>query len=99
MLSSLTPKQRELANVMSNISEKCYSAGWIDNLEFILWKALINGEQKIGHGIISNEDINRLMQLSRDCDCWIYFDDTEEETAIDLITWKRRFEETIVDGP
>lgn len=33
MIDKLTPKQQQLANLMSDISEECYYAGWMTGLE------------------------------------------------------------------
>ncbi|WP_345245091.1 hypothetical protein [Nibrella saemangeumensis] len=84
---------------MSDLSEKCYSAGWLENLEYVLWDASITGERKFGQDIVSQQDIDQLMQLSNDCNCWIYFDDITEETAIDLAVWRQKFETAISLNP
>jgi hypothetical protein len=99
MLHDLTSEQRQLADFMSNISEKCYYAGWLSNLEYILWDAVNNGEKEFGHGIISDQDVRTLMQLSKDCNCWIYYDDTTEETALDLANWRYKFNEAAIKNP
>jgi len=87
MLEDLTPQQRELANAMSEISERCYCASWMENLEFTLWDAVNDGEMKYGQDKITNQDIERLKQLSKNCNSWIFFDDANEETAFDLTLW------------
>ncbi|GAA4459766.1 hypothetical protein GCM10023189_33890 [Nibrella saemangeumensis] len=99
MLNDLTTQQRKLADFMSDLSEKCYSAGWLENLEYVLWDASITGERKFGQDIVSQQDIDQLMQLSNDCNCWIYFDDITEETAIDLAVWRQKFETAISLNP
>ncbi len=80
---------------MSELSESCYSAGWMKYLEYVLWEATINGERNYGTGRISNVDISTLLQLSRNCNCWIYFDDVKEETTIDLEDWKELYKNSI----
>lgn len=99
MLDDLTMKQRRLADFMSELSEKCYSAGWLENLEYVLWDASTKGERKFGQDIISQQDIDQLIQLSKDCNCWIYYDGTTEETAIDLRLWRQKFDEAISQNP
>jgi hypothetical protein len=91
MLADLNLKQQELAVFMSDISERCYSAGWMMDLEYVLWEALTNGERKYGHDIISPSDIIQLKQLSKQCNCWIYFDDINDQTAIELDQWQEKF--------
>lgn len=88
MLSNLMVDQLALANLMSDISERCYNAGWMNHLEFVLWHALLHGPCAYGHGFITEKDIENLKSLSAEADCWILFDDTNEETAIDLQTWR-----------
>ncbi len=34
----LTKSQRRLRDLMSSISERCYSAGWMDGTDFRLWQ-------------------------------------------------------------
>jgi hypothetical protein len=75
MLSDLTIDQKRLADLMSEISEKCWTAGWATNLEYVLWDALMNGERQYGRNIISQQEIQALETLSKACNCWIYFDD------------------------
>ncbi|MBS1669529.1 MAG: hypothetical protein JST58_19305 [Bacteroidetes bacterium] len=84
---------------MSDISENCYSAGWLENLEYVLWDAITNGERKFGHGIIYQKDIDKLEQLSKDCNCWIYYDDVTEQTAIRLDLWRQKFATDIIQNP
>jgi hypothetical protein len=95
MLNCLTIEQRILADFMSNLSEKCYSAVWLENLEYVLWDTLTKGERKFGQDVISQQDIDQLIQLSKDCNCWVYYDDATEETAIDLLSWRQKFDKAI----
>jgi len=99
MIYDLDPDQSQLANLMIDISERCYSAGWMADLEYILWYAVINGQRKYGHGIIPQDDIDELQKLSKACYAWIYFDDENEETAINLDIWVLIFEKAIIENP
>ena len=88
MLNNLSTKQSDLANYMSEISERCYAAGWEMGLEFNLWYALINGLPiKYGQDLITENDIIRLKELSEKCNCWIFFNHDKGETAIDISDW------------
>ena len=95
MLNDLTKEQRILADFMSDLSEKCYSAGWLENLEYVLWDTLTKGERKFGQDILSQQDIDQLIQFSKDCNCLVYYDDATEETAIDLALWRQKFDQAI----
>ena len=91
MESDLTEKELRLAAFMSEISENCYSAGWMQNLEYALWNAVINGERKYGQSYITEADISTLIKLSTDANAWIIFDNEKEETALSLKEWTKKF--------
>jgi len=81
----------KLADLMSDISEEAYCAGWMANLEYVLWDAVLNGERQYGRYFIKQKDIDALITLSHLTDSWIYFDDDNEETAMPLNSWRERF--------
>jgi hypothetical protein len=91
MESDLTEKELRLAAFMSEISENCYSARWMQNLEYALWNAVINGERKYGQSYITEADISTLIKLSTDANAWIIFDNEKEETALSLKEWTEKF--------
>ncbi|ARS40052.1 hypothetical protein CA265_10485 [Sphingobacteriaceae bacterium GW460-11-11-14-LB5] len=95
MESDLTEKELRLATFMSEISENCYSAGWMQNLEYELWYALINGERKYGQSYITEADISTLLKLSTDADAWIVYDDDKGETALSLKKWTEKFNKDV----
>lgn len=99
MLNDLTILERALADLMSDLSEKCYYAGWMEHLEYVLWDAVINGERRYGREVIDLSDIKRLKELSDACGGWIYFDDNTEETAIPLPMWQTMYAEKIDSMP
>ena len=78
MLKDLTPDQTRLAQLMSELSEKAYYAGWMSGLEYAL-------------STFSSQDVRNLLRLSEACGGWIVFDDETEETWVPLAEWKRRF--------
>lgn len=91
MLTNLTKDQLALAELMSQISEAGFSAGWMMGLEYDLWTALKGGSRKYGHYIITQDDINQLQSLANQCGCWIVFDDEHEETAVELKTCQEMY--------
>src|SRR5687768_10007839 len=99
MLNDLTVDQRRLADLMSDLSERCYYAGWLKNLEYVLWDACINGERSFGHDRITQQDIHQLMDYAQTYNCWIYNDKETEETAIDLQLWRDVFAKAVSDDP
>jgi hypothetical protein len=99
MFENLTIKQELLARIMSDISERCYCAGWIKNLEYVLWHAMITGERKYGHDVITQRDIDTLKLLSDETNSWIFFDDELYEIAIDLVSWHSKFKNVVSSNP
>ena len=99
MRKDLTTQQSLLADYMSAISERCYYAGWVRDLEYVLWDAVLHGQRKYGHDTISPKDIETLSDLSKASSAWIIFDDNTEETAIGLHDWKEKFQRDIQHNP
>jgi len=90
MLRDLSASQRDLADFMSAISERLFSAGWIDGLEYKLWSAASEGLSETGLLQITIEEIAGLRERSARCDGWIVFDDKSEETFVSLPDWQQR---------
>jgi hypothetical protein len=95
MLQDLTLQQKHLAETMSDISERCYFAGWMLHLEYVLWNAIETGPRPYGLGEITEEDIGHLKSLAELTGCWIIFHDEFEEMAIDLSSWKAVYQAEI----
>jgi hypothetical protein len=99
MKKDLTSKQLLLADYMTEISERCYYASWMQGLEYILWDAMLHGQREYGHDAISSKDIEILSDLSKATNSWIIFDDDTEERAIDLHNWREKFQKDIQQEP
>ncbi len=99
MLKDLNIEQTKLMAFMSDISERCFSAGWMENLEFSLWNAVLNGPRRYGNGMINQEHIDYLKEQSKVCNCWIVFDEITEETAVDLTLWREKYNQDILQDP
>lgn len=95
MLQDLTPQQKHLADTMSDISERCYYAGWMLHLEYVLWNAIETGPRPYGHGEITEADIKLLTSLAELTGCWIMFHDEFDEMAIDLPSWRAVYQAEI----
>ena len=72
---------------MSDISERCYYAGWMAGTEFVLWKTVVEGPQVWGHGTITEEDIATLHHLAQTTGGWIAWDENTEETFLPMPQW------------
>lgn len=99
MINDLTQDERQLAEFMSELSERCYSAEWMQDLEYVLWDAVVSGPRDYGHGTITIEDINKLIQISDKIKSWILFDDELEEISVLLDKWKIKFAVDISQNP
>lgn len=99
MLPENHPDQWLLAYIMSNISERCYYATWMENLEYILWHSVTEGPRRYGHSEISSDDITALKILSERCGEWIFFDEANEETPISLELWQAKYAQHIEYNP
>jgi hypothetical protein len=99
MYADLTPNQKKLADLMGELSKKAYYAGWMPNLEYVLWDAVLNGKREYGIDEITQEDIDNLIALSKLSKGWIYYDNYTEETAILIDHWLEKFETDIDKDP
>ncbi len=93
MASKLTPKQRALADYMSDLSEEAYCAGWMSGLEYALWEAVLGRKGAFGRVLFGPEKVGRLKDLAQGCGGWIIFDETSGETWLPMSEWEQRFAE------
>jgi hypothetical protein len=91
MYNHLNTPQRALCNLMSDISEAGWAAGWMEDLEYVLWYAIFNGPANYGYKFIDEQTILQLKQLSEKADSWIVFDDDTRETAVTIPVWQEMF--------
>jgi hypothetical protein len=78
-----------LLKLMSWISEECWCAGWMHNLEYILWDAVTGRRENV----CSPEEIKELKYLSEKCGGWIIWDDQAKgERFIPMQDWLRLYE-------
>lgn len=84
----LTPEALELADFMEMISEDCYCAGWVGDLEFALWEIVQKGEAvEFGKGEITINDIARLKQFSDAAGGWIRWDEINFRGFVAMTDW------------
>lgn len=82
-----------LADYMSELSEEAFLAGWMQDLELDLWRAVVQGPREHGRLQITVEHIARLRELSASAAGWIVFDDEQEEMWHPLPEWEARYEQ------
>lgn len=82
---------RALIDLMSDISEECYCAGWMHGNEYRLWDAITNPNDDRIYGFtkINDEQIERLRDLSRKLDGWVVWDDEVGERFVTIEEWER----------
>ncbi|MDX2111702.1 MAG: hypothetical protein SFY80_15830 [Verrucomicrobiota bacterium] len=91
----MNPSAQALTDYMSELSEAAYFAGWMQGLEFALWRAVTEGPRRYGHLDITADHISKLRALSDVCGGWIVFDDETEETLIGLGEWRKLYADRI----
>jgi hypothetical protein len=82
-------KQKALYDLMSDISEDCYCAGWMMGNEYILWEILMNpnASRNYGQAIVTPEQIAILREISTEIGGWIRWRDEDEIPALPLVEW------------
>ena len=88
MINDLTPTQRDLAELMSDISENAWRAGWMQGLEYELWSAVKLPAGSGTRRLATQTQLEQLSKLSKDCGGWIVFDQEREETFVALAEWE-----------
>jgi hypothetical protein len=78
----------QLAELMSDISERSFAAGWLNGTEYVLWDALLKGPRDWGRDRITADDIARLSQLSTAAGGWITYSINRPAKFIEMGEWK-----------
>ena len=66
-----------LLRMMSDLSEDCWCAGWMTDLEFTLWEALTTGARELGWDGIEERDLSRLKHLHAMAGGWWVWDKSD----------------------
>ncbi len=78
-----------LEKLMSAISEECWCAGWMRDLEYTLWDVVM-GRRK---GICGPEEVEQLKYLSEKCGGWIVWDEqAKRERFVPMQEWLTLYE-------
>ena len=89
--SWLNEKQQALGDFMSEISEEAYCASWMEDLEYVLWYAILHGPVSYGRKVIDEQIIAQLKRLAEETGSWTLFDDITWQTAVTLPVWQEMF--------
>lgn len=90
MLSNLSPDARALATYMSDLSEELWCAGWMRDLEFMLW-SVVEGEDACASLTLTRDQVAKLKSLSNACKGWIVFRRDTKETLVSMPEWMHLF--------
>lgn len=82
-------KQRALYELMSDISEECYCAGWMSGNEYTLWEMVANPDagRNYGQDSVTDEQIADLRAISNEIGGWIRWRDDEEDANLPPEDW------------
>ena len=97
-LEKLTGVQRGLASLMSEISERCYCAGWMTGLERALWSMLDSEDRSYGQDEVTADEARQLRELSEACGGWIVWRDPDGETFVTLAEWRETLRAGVSEG-
>jgi hypothetical protein len=86
MLSNLSPDARALARYMSDLSQALWCAGWMQDLEFMLW-SVVEGENAYASLTLTRDQVAKLKSLSNACKGWIVFRRDTNETFVSMPEW------------
>lgn len=78
----LTPLQHKLYELMSEISEDCWCAGWMDGNEYALWDALKTGDRTYDMSLMDERLLEDCEALSEEIGGWIEWRDDEHGLPI-----------------
>lgn len=73
-----TDDERRLYELMSDISEDCYCAGWMHGNEFALWNAIATGDLRYGMGEMDRDKLAQVTALSVKTGKWIIWRDDND---------------------
>ncbi|SRR6266481_3207189 len=90
ILSNLSPDARALATYMSDLSEELWCAGWMRDLEFMLW-SVVEGKDAYASLTLTRDEVANLRLLSNACKGWIVFRRDTEETFVSMPEWIHLF--------
>jgi hypothetical protein len=73
-----TDDERRLYELMSEISEDCWCAGWMHGNEFSLWEAISTGNLRYGMGEMDRDLLAQVAALSVKTGKWIIWRDDQD---------------------
>lgn len=88
-----TEPQLALYDLMSEISERCYCAGWMEGTEAACWEAVLDGFTRWGISVITPEEADRLADLSNQAGGWWQWnEELMREEFLSIADWEEVYE-------
>lgn len=82
-----------LLDIMSDISEEYYCAGWLVDLEYMLWHAVETEERSFGFGEIPNHQIEAMKEYASACGAWwVFSEEFKGNILVPLDEWRKIYE-------
>jgi hypothetical protein len=77
---------------MAALSEEAYSAGWMQDIEFELWQAVLEGPRRCGHFDLTNDHVAKLSTLAEQCGGSVRFsDEAMDEVFVPMPEWEQLY--------
>jgi hypothetical protein len=96
----LHPDQQALSDLMSDMSERAWCAGWMDGLEYALWEAVIGRRKTYGLLTFTELEVQQLRSLADKCGGWIVWsDDAAERKWVAMEIWLGLFQTEYKPSP
>lgn len=94
-----TSEQIELYKLMSEISERCWCAGWCIGIEVELWDAVfVRHNMGVGISWVTNVEVDRLSELSKKLGGWWYWpNNSKEPLFVSSVEWEKIYHSDIWD--
>lgn len=83
----LSDEAADLADLMSQISEEAFCAGWMSGLEHSLWEIIHSDRRSYGQTVLTEQQVSRLRSLSERCGGWIRYDFEKGEVFVPRDVW------------
>lgn len=77
---------------MSDISEGCWAAGWMEGTEYSLWEMLQGGPREWGMARVSHADVGRLRDLHEESGGWWIYGE-QGQRFVTTAEWMKIYEE------
>jgi hypothetical protein len=85
--------QAKLYQLMSDISEDCWFAGWMMGNEYAIWECMHSGDLRYGFTEMDDALLNQVRELGKQLQGWIVWDDASGDVAfVNVTEWMGRLQ-------